>query len=140
MWETTNEKPSERIQFALDALIKAEQPGSCVTPRMGTWFYTPDDSNHCFACLGGMAALEKTGLTVQEHVRFREQFYNELHVYEDTLDDARDGNLEEMFAKMGLSRKIGVKFDRELVQYWEDPEQFKTDLRTLISDLQSAGY
>lgn len=137
------EKPSERILFALQALEEFEKPDSKVRPNM-TKFFFKNSEGICFACLGGMAAIKRFNLDIDQiHIYSDRYLYVQksiLHDYEESLDSARLGWISYMFKEMGLPPNQGGLFTRSITDYKEDPVAFKQELRQLAADLEKAGY
>lgn len=134
--------PSQHVQQALDALIAAEQPDSWVKPKMSR-YHNYREAGPCFACLGGLAAISEYNFT-------REQKLNDIHdadaiapgalSFEYALDAVRMGWVSIAFNAWGMSRDNGLPFDRRMPDYHSSHIGFKDALRTLITDLQNAGY
>jgi len=127
-----NEKPNERIKFAIEALKEFMQLDNTVV-HMRVFHNTikrdSSDKTVCFACLGGAAALKKYGiindrnaidstramadfaiengfgseLEIDHDARLR-LFISEANVYENSLDAARLGDVESMFSLMGFAK------------------------------------
>lgn len=142
------EKPSERLQFALDALIEAEKPEAPVKPDMYFWHKIDSfDNSKCFACLGGLAAIKrfdldyKAGDGESEAVCSSSKYdLKTVDDYELSLNNFRTGIVSIAFGHMGIPEDEGQPFNRSITSYHRNQEQFKDDIRQLIKDLQAAGY
>lgn len=153
------ESPSERIEFALEALEEFEANPNCVID-MNHFHYI--NGSVCFACFGGAAAIKRAN-KIGELIQSRHQLFDsgdwldipvdqldsngakldiilQIGEYEASLDRARVGNVSSMFRRMGLDSDDGSLFDREICYYSGNSERFKSQMKQLAADLREAGY
>jgi len=128
-------KMSKLIRIALRDLEKAEKSRSYIVD-MGTWHLPVD--NKCYVCLAGSAMA--FSLNVKK---------NEFHTPSDlagnaeqlsAIDWLREGDVS--FAAGDLDLRVTNKMrkmNRSVAQYYEDPKQFKRDMRKLARDLAAEG-
>lgn len=142
------EKPSERLRFAMLALLDAEKEDSLVKPDMKIWHGVR--GVQCFACLGGLAAIRRFNLNPmvdslgESLVTMGVSLYTKAHVdvgnYEGSLDSFRIGVTGFAFGQMGLPMEEGAKFSRTICDYHKSPDGFKKDMENLILDLKESGW
>lgn len=142
--ELKKQTPSERLQFALDALEEMEK-SDLYRVDMGT-YHTYSDGV-CFACLGGAAAIKAINGGFNTVVRWQTTD-NAAHSSDDwsftknleySLDYARQGQLSDYleYFERPLSWYIIDDFDVE--EYRIDPSRFKQDIREMIAYLKNKG-
>lgn len=153
-----DEKPSERIDYALEALVKFENRKGCEVNMDEFHSYnSPNFSSDykidetCFACLGGAAAIQRVidselhdekELIIDRdliaHVTGDEE--DTVMEYEASLDAARCGDIPNMFLWMGFPYLEGRPFNRYIADYHDYRDAFFEDMRKLSSELKAAGY
>jgi len=140
----TQEKPSQMIRFALEALREAEEPDAKVKPDMGTWHEIRN--GQCFACLGGLAANKRFGFDPNVDLRPTEyisqlgkEIYNEANAYENALNAFRLGNVVYAFNQLSLQLPKTMDSYRVIVGYNENRELFHQQMNELASDLEASG-
>lgn len=152
----TTEKPSERIRFALQALVEFEnyKNGFETKVDMGQWHdILPSNPNFrpkpvCIACLAGASTLvkfipPKEWIKIDSKMAVASKYkidYYELVEYERSINAFRIGDIARAFKYMGLDFNQGYKFDRTITKFEHSPDLFKQDLSTLANDLEKAGY
>lgn len=137
--------PSQRIRFALEALERAEQPDAPVKPNMAHFHTKVDDQ--CFACLGGLAAIEEFGLKPLTCGRFTheirssgwEKNTNIIEDYEESLDYLRVGMIEKGLGTMGLKKPDEMESHVLIADYRRNPAKFKSDMHRLADQLEGFG-
>lgn len=149
--ELKAQKPSERAQFALDALEEMEKSDLY---RVDMGIYHNFTESICFACLGGAAAIKAIKGSFKERTEIIGQYQlrlildvgvkSEVHFFvdfEDSINSLRMGDVGDAFGLMGYSEMLGDRFNRVIADYMNvSPELFKKDFRKLIKDLREAGY
>lgn len=141
-----NQTPlSERILMALSRMKQAENnPNEGVD--MFTYFKTVDGK--CFACLGGWGLIGRLSLSTiwmqdkqtPDIARFRDVTFWTLGCYQASLDRAKEGNVYESFAMMGLSARRGEPYNCRITNYHYDPKAFYRDMHQLADRLHRDGY
>ncbi len=129
------DKSSALIRLALADLVKCERSKKYKID-METW-HTPN--SQCAVCLGG-AVMAQTfgkgsgyiGSPTDFPWNTGDKFY--------ALNLFRQGNCDQAFGWLSLERYAGQKFNRNIVEYDDDPTAFKRDMRKLAADLEEAGY
>ena len=137
--------PSERIESAIDALKWYREQDNCIV-NMNEYHDYGDDT--CYACLGGIAAFKELGVDPHEaRVSHRSALseysgvsFDRLTTFEDSLDYFRVGACRFAFNAMGLGVSMGATFDREIIDYHDNPELFIEQLLQLASDLRDKGF
>ena len=147
------EKPSQRLANALIALdIFGNKPGCEVD--MDFFYEYNAQTGTCFACLGGAATLVQLNVDEDAYKKIcitglvdnfcadadNKGFRNAVHGYELSLDDARQGNVGDMFSRMGLDYIDGTVLSREVAYHQERPRQWRKDMEQLVADLKEAGF
>ncbi len=140
------EKLSEMLTFALTALDEAEKEDSPVEPYMGNFHRMISARNaRPQACLGGLAAIKKWNIKRinfdygSEMTLANNLNYNDVHVYEDVIDDLRIGRIDHALRKLDLPETNA--FNRDAAAYdTKNPEPFKVLMRQLAKELEEAGY
>lgn len=133
--------PSELIRFALEALEEAEA-NPTIIPQMSIFRSLNRTEDACFACLGGAAYLKREGLIGLDSEGLA---LNALKIHSKTttmgcaLDEFRVGFVEAGLIKMGFRLPRGMKPQREIDHYVDDPIEFKVGLNRLADELESAG-
>lgn len=141
--------PSQRAQFALDALEEAEKSPLYVV-KMNIYHDYTEAEGKCFACLGGLAAIKaiqgdfsetfpvvsQTGL----YSLFDYKTATYIIKLEDSINSLRMGSIDLFFDYMGLDYSAGALFNRDVAGYYSDPLEFKEDIKKIIKHLQSEGY
>jgi hypothetical protein len=145
--ELEAQTPSQRAQFALDALEEAEKSPLYVVKMNIYHDYT---EGKCFACLGGLAAIKAIQGDFQSVFPVVGQcdLYNRLdyetasHIikFEDSINSLRMGSIDLFFDYMGLDYSAGALFNRDVAGYYSDPLKFKKDIKEITKHLQSEGY
>jgi hypothetical protein len=141
--------PSQRAQFALDALEEAEKSPLYVV-KMNIYHDYTEAEGKCFACLGGLAAIKAIQGDFQSifPVVTQSGIYNRLDYetasyiieFEDSINSLRMGSIDLFFDYMGLDYSAGALFNRDVAGYYSDPLKFKEDIKEITKHLQSEGY
>ena len=145
--ELKAQTPSQRAQFALDALEEAEKSPLYVVKMNIYHNYT---QTQCFACLGGLAAIKaiqgdfsKTFPVVSQtglYSRLDYETATYIIKFEDSINYLRMGSIDLFFDYMGLDYSAGALFNRDVAGYYSDPLKFKEDIKEITKHLQSEGY
>lgn len=139
--------PSQRLQFALDALIEMEQ-STLFRVDMGT-YHSYDakqgDGGICFACLGGAAAIKAIKGNFNELVNWgctheASNAAGDLFIkeFEYSLDYARRGEIGN-YLKMFNMECGKIEKNYVVVDYMDSPEDFKDDMKSIIKLLKENG-
>ena len=154
-----DEKPSVRIIEALKALKEFKSTKNCYV-QMKTFhgitredYYGTGPGSECFACLGGASAMVRFGLTLDQmleidsikdlssllssNVNSEYSIYEYVEFYEQSLDSARLGRVQEMLTFMNVERPYDLKKDFEVVPYIYDEEQWEKDMLKIVDYLKS---
>lgn len=130
------DKPSELLTVALDDLEKVEQmPGYIVDMAHFHW----PDVNGCRVCLAGAVIVNRLGGDPGQHlgpIKFDDRTAEAMYA----LDSLRCGFVGDAFSNLRLSVRDGAKFDRDVLDYSDDPAAFKAELRQLAADLKAGGF
>lgn len=141
------ELPSVRIRESLKALDVFSKTEDCKVD-MASFHEIKDEE--CFACLGGASALVRfeidrdmwQSITDQDDLCELVGDPNEdlVEDYEDSLDRAMSGDIDNMFDLMGLNHTLGYEFMRPMTPYHKDPAKWRAEMEVLVNDLAKAGY
>ena len=153
------ESPSTMLDHALKALTVFENTPGCEIDMETFHRGDPGLSNEnpfCFACLGGAAALVRLGVPQDQwwEVDYREFGHyvhrgdpahlpheeNLLTAYENALDEARCGEVGDLFLFANLDPTPASQFSRDHVDFHIDPEIWREQMDQLVEDLRQAGY
>ena len=110
--------------------------------------YLRTEGDVCYACLGGWGIIGRLSLSTEwmrDHqlrdiVRFRNISFWTLGCYQVSLDRARNGNVYEAFAMMGLNPAAGNRYNCAVADYHLDTPAFYRDMHRLADQLQQDGY
>lgn len=135
---TLPRKPSKLITIALDDLIAVEKSEKYKVD-MGE-YHLPENGT-CSVCFAGAVIAQSLGASSLEELvpsQFSGKIANKLYA----LNELRQGNVEDAVAELGYAEKkqqVAAKYDRRVPEYYNDPKQFKKDMRKLARDLAKAG-
>lgn len=146
-------KPSDLITVALADLEKAEASKK-YRINMRDW-HRPKDDGICEVCLAGTVmafSLESnpdSKLTPSTITNTSTKESSKLTRQLSALDWLRQGDISDAFSELEYSDEYnsdlydydnGEEFDRDIVDYSDDPTRFKKEMRLLAADLKKAGY
>lgn len=146
--ELEAQTPSQRAQFALDALEEAEKSELF---EVNMSHYHCFNYNKCFACLGGLAAVKaiqgdfKRPFKVSTQSELKNVLDSPDEVefiinFEDSLNSFRLGYIGSYFAQMGIDSSHGDRFNQVVPGYHTNPDRFKFMLNDIIKRMKERGY
>lgn len=132
--------PSNRIRFALVAMKEFEAKPNC---KIDMSYWRWKDGKTCYACCGGAAWFKLHGVDPSLDTNDWVESYispSRLTDLEESLDEARYGDVGSAFCCMGFPYDLGAAFDRHITDYMDNQTQFYADMEALADDLEEAGY
>jgi hypothetical protein len=146
--ELEAQTPSQRAQFALDALKEAEKSELF---EVNMSHYHCFNYNKCFACLGGLAAVKaiqgdfKRPFKVSTQSELKNVLDSDFEVgfiinFEDCLNSFRLGYIGSYFAQMGIDSSHGDRFNQVVPDYHTNPDRFKLVLNDIVRQMRERGY
>lgn len=146
--ELKAQKPSQRAQFALDALEEAERSELF---EVDMSHYHCFNYSKCFACLGGLAAVKAIQgdfkrlfkVSTQSELKNVLDSPDEVEFIinlEDSLNSFRLGYIGSYFAQMGIDSSHGERFNRVVPDYHTNPYRFKFLLNDIVRQTRERGY
>lgn len=136
--------PSKLIWDGLVALREFESRKNCQVD-MTSWFDT-NNSGVCFACLGGAYALKSLVPPLLHKSLIHavvDGFSDSQHIIgnlELALNSARQGEIGNLFSRIGLRYEDGHPFARHITNYRIDRKRFYSEMEELATELQQAGF
>lgn len=145
--------PSQRIRFALEALVKFE---NLENTRVSMVVYHDAVADICWACLGGAAAIELSGVPISDMIALEIASTSKLHKhqnyfhtqeglahFEESLDYIRVGSLGTYLFAFG-SPQLGIDgYDipnyLEVENYHSNRTLFIEDLTNIADRLEQYG-
>lgn len=128
------DKLSDLILVALDDLEKVEND-----PRydinMGWWHRPGVYNQKCLVCLAGSVMAKSLG-TSPERTRYPNDFDDKTEAKLDALNWARVGDVDYALHHLDVPQSSYTSFNRSVVDYSDDPEQFKADMREIVAALK----
>lgn len=132
---TLPDKPSALIRLALADLVKCERSKKY---RIDMEFWHMPNSQ-CAVCLAGAVIAKTLGADSGRYVG-PSDFLNDTYRKLCALNAFRTGSCRAGFEYLRRSVIRGRSFYRDIVDYEDDPKEFKRDMRKLAADLEEAGY
>ena len=129
------DKPSELLQMALDDLLAIEKDPNYLID-MFTWHRK--NYGRCWLCPAGAVMARRLGAKPDEDL-------NPANYDDDTerkllaINLLRRGELEAVFYNLEKSKPPSLPEHVSVSDYYQDHEQFLTDIRGLIVTLANAG-
>lgn len=111
---------------------------------MGSWVKQVE-GGPCFACLGGIWALKKAGVTdFLDHTVVRDAYKSiddeQIMNQELALDELRTGHVSDAYETLTNNySEQAERLNRTVTCYHEDAQKFKTEMRQLAADLKGSG-
>lgn len=140
--ELKAQTPSQRLQFALDALEEAEK-SSAVKVNMTRFHCYEPGWSHCYACLGGVAAIKAFQGNFNEIVDWdsrsdvRAAFdHDYITSFESSLDEARRGYVRSYLYCFDIRVECD---DIPVPNYCDYKDGFKAGIREIIEFLKKEG-
>ena len=137
-------RPSYTLCVGLTALQEFENTQGC---RVIMTRFHDYDAKTCFACLGGAAALKVLGVAYNTPVKNYAALADlakvsqlQLQDYEYTFEYFRNGDIGNAFNQMQCGYYDGVKFNRPIRGYHQNPDGFFADMYELADELEAAGF
>jgi len=128
------EKMSELIRVALVDLVKVEESPDYIV-RMENW-HKPRDGV-CEVCLAG-AVIAKTLKAPSNENCLPSGTSRSIRDKLEALNELRTGEVCEAAYVMGIY-DVGAEYDTPIIDYNDDPQQFKRDMLQLAKDLEAGG-
>ncbi len=147
----TASKPSQLIELALNDLEAVERDSGYVIEMERLWHH-PRHDGACAVCLAGGIMAMRFGARPDEDsspMEFFEDGRTARRVA--SMNYFRSGYVGAAFEYLaddpllGFDSHLqawwkGLRFDRRVTPYADNPDGFKARMRQLVSDLREAGY
>lgn len=134
--------PSQRLQFALDALEEAEK-SPVIGVSMIRYHSYESTWSKCYACLGGCAAIKAYQGHFNKIVTWdsrgeamADMGSDYVAEFEASLDSARKGYIQEYLSYFNIKSNHD---DMKVAFYGDGTDSFKQDMRKVIDYLKSKG-
>ena len=130
------DKPSELLALALFDLEKVER-SSEYEVIMGDW-HQPKKSGVCEVCMAA-AVMAKTLKVDRLITRMPSDFETDTEKKLCAIDYLRRGDLTVALYVLGFDHPRFLVGEIDVVDYQDDPQQFKKDMQDLIKALKGEG-
>ena len=125
------DKLSDLILVALDDLEKVENDER-YTVNMDWWHRSGDT---CLVCLAGSVMAKSLDVS-PDRTRFPNDFDEKTEAKLDALNWAHVGDVDYALHHLDVPQSSYTSFNRSVVDYSDDPEQFKADMREIAAVLK----
>jgi len=142
-------KPSQLIRLSIEDLIKCENSPK-YSIDMGDWHVPGKET--CQVCLAGAVMAQtcefsfdydsdKDESSDNPYSRRWPEFNNLDGSIFKALNHFREGDVDEAFEKLNIENdNVAEELSRGIVEYEDNPTEFKSEMLILASDLEAAGY
>ena len=125
------DKLSDLIEVALRDL-EAVENDERYTVNMD-WWHRPGDT--CLVCLAGSVMAKSLDVS-PDRTRYPNDFDDRTEAKLDVLNWARLGDVDYALYHLDVPQSSYTSFNRSVVDYQDDPEQFKADMREIVAVLK----
>lgn len=136
------------IEVALKDLSAVERMKSKYVVNMGTWHaYADDTYGKCSVCLAG-SVMAKTLKCAPEQSLAPYDLGSPVNKKLQVINELREGNVLSAFKLLkGIENIDGFTFEavtgveayQEIIEYEDDPQDFKNQMRKLAKNLKKVG-
>lgn len=128
------DKLSDLIEVALRDL-EAVENDKRYTVNMG-WWHRPNVYDHtCIVCLAGSVMAKSLDVS-PDRTRYPNDFDDKTEAKLGALNWARVGDVDYALHHLDVPQSSYTSFNRSVVDYQDDPEQFKADMREIVAALK----